>query len=171
MSWRSPYKIYHKILVIHLPLYTPSSCPIKLNNVDGKQNGRFNSHFTASSTEEIKCFFCSKSEECVATNGPKRTKIVQYLACKKFTEIAPSAGVEIRENVLTKHKFTNLLMTRHHDSGKPWVFSFLDHWKISFLHLKGNLNLEKTWKWKELFFLKSIKSCLLHSFFGFELTK
>ena len=74
---------------------------------------------TASSTEEIKCFFCSKSEEYVATNGHKRTKIVQYLACKKFTENAPSAGVEIRENVLTRHKFTNLLMMRHHDSGKP----------------------------------------------------
>ena len=41
--------------------------PAKWNNVDGKQNGQFNSPFTASSTEGIQCFFCSEPEEHVAT--------------------------------------------------------------------------------------------------------
>ena len=50
--------------------------PAKWNNVEGKQNGQFNSHFTASSTEGNKCLFCNESEEHVATNEPKGTKII-----------------------------------------------------------------------------------------------
>ena len=62
----------------------------KWNNVDAKQNGRFNNQFITSSPGEVKCFFCNESEEHVATNGPKGTKIIQYFACKKVTEITPS---------------------------------------------------------------------------------
>ena len=61
----------------------------KLHNVDGKQNGRFNSHCTAISTGEIKCFFCNEEEERGATNGSKGTKIIQYFLCKRFTEMTP----------------------------------------------------------------------------------
>ena len=50
----------------------------ELHNVDDKQNGRFNSHCTAVSTGEIKCFFCNEEEEHVATNRSKGTKIIQY---------------------------------------------------------------------------------------------
>ena len=46
--------------------------------------GRCNSHFTGNS-----CMKIEEVEEHIATNGPRRTKIVQYFACQKFVEMAP----------------------------------------------------------------------------------
>ena len=51
--------------------------------------GRYNSHFTASSSMEPKCCICKEAEEHIATNGPKGTKIVQYFACEKLLEMVP----------------------------------------------------------------------------------
>ena len=36
------------------------------------------------------CFFCNESDEYVATNKPKGTKIIKYLACRKLTGMKPS---------------------------------------------------------------------------------
>ena len=58
-----------------------------------------------------------------------------------------SSGDEIRENLLTGHKFTNLLKSA--SQGENFLlFSLLDHRKMAFPHLKGKLTLpEKTSKW------------------------
>ena len=58
-------------------------------------------------------------------------------------------GVEIRENILTRHKFSNLPnsvfplgMTMVQVKGETLTFSFLDRQKMGFLHLKqGKLTL------------------------------
>ena len=57
-----------------------------------RQSGR--SHFTENSNIESKCFFCDESEDHVATNGPRGTKIVQYFACRKFVEMSPNERFE-----------------------------------------------------------------------------
>ena len=51
--------------------------------------GRYNSHFTSNSSMEPKSCFYEEAEEHIATNEPKRTKIVQYFACQKFVQMAP----------------------------------------------------------------------------------
>ena len=48
------------------------------------------SHFAGDSSPEPKCYFCDESEDHVATNGPRGTKIVQYFACRKFAEMSPN---------------------------------------------------------------------------------
>ena len=48
------------------------------------------SHFVGGSNTEPICYFCEESEDHVATNGPRGTKIVQYFACRKFAEMSPN---------------------------------------------------------------------------------
>ena len=73
-----------------------------------------------------------------------------------FTNISlifsSSVKVEIRENVLTRQTFPNLLKSvpwaEFDPRAKLWLFILLDCRKMSFLYLKGKLTLlEKTSKW------------------------
>ena len=60
--------------------------PRRDSNLQRKQN----SHFTdQNSNPEPTCQLCG-SKDHIATNGPRGTKIVQYFACKTFTEMTPS---------------------------------------------------------------------------------
>ena len=55
-----------------------------------------------------------------------------------------STGVEIIENFLTRHKFTNLQGSRLLE-----ITELLDHWKMAFPHFKWKLTLlEKNIKMK-----------------------
>ena len=60
----------------------------KTESDENRQSGR--SHFAGNSNAESKCFFCDESEDHVATNGPRGTKIVQYFACRKSVEMSPN---------------------------------------------------------------------------------
>ena len=110
---------------------------------------------------------------------------------KKSQNLFEIAGVEIAENFLTGHKFTNLLSWPNIKSilwpwftlrEKFWFFSFLDRRKMSFPYLKGKLALlEKASKWNYLFLKKHQKlftsqifclcKCSIYSHFMFELKK
>ena len=61
---------------------------IRLLNDEKGNMGR--SHFAGDLSPEPKCYFHNESEDHVATNGPRETKIVQYFARKKFAEMSPN---------------------------------------------------------------------------------
>ena len=62
--------------------------------------GRCNSHFTGNS-----CMKLEVVEEHIATNGPRRTKIVQYFPCQKFVEMAPKDRFqELKNNLQEPNK-------------------------------------------------------------------
>ena len=44
---------------------------------------------------DSKFYFCDENENHIATSGPKGSKIVQYVACQKFTEITPSERFQL----------------------------------------------------------------------------
>ena len=72
---------------------------------------------------------------------------VTYLKISEFFFRKVYTGVEIRENVLTGHQFTNLLKSVipfRHDCF--WRFSLLDQQEMAFPHLKGKVTFEKTLK-------------------------
>ena len=43
----------------------------------------------------FQCYLCDKNENHIATNGAKGSKIVQYFACQKFTEMTPSERFQL----------------------------------------------------------------------------
>ena len=38
---------------------------------------------------DSKCYFCDENENRIASNEPKGSKIAQYFACQKSTEMTP----------------------------------------------------------------------------------
>ena len=62
----------------------------KIRPLNDEKGNMGRSHFAGDSSPEPKCYFCDESEDHVATNGPRGTKIVQYFACRKFAEMSPN---------------------------------------------------------------------------------
>ena len=63
-----------------------------------KEKGQYNKHnvhFADIAKSDSKCYFCHENENHIATNGPKDSKIVQYFACQKFTEMTPSERFQL----------------------------------------------------------------------------
>lgn len=46
-------------------------------------------------SDQPTCFICGKSSNHIATNGPGKSKIIQYFACKLFTEKTPSERLHL----------------------------------------------------------------------------
>ena len=64
-----------------------------------KRIGPFSSRHKGNLKNETKsdsqCYFCDENEDHIATNRPNNSKIVQYLACQKFTEMTPSERFQL----------------------------------------------------------------------------
>ena len=75
---------------------------------------------------EPKCCFCEEVEGHIPTNGPKWTKIVQYLACQKFLEMAPKDRFqELKNNCYCfQYLFPGASQDKgkHHDGICQWDF-------------------------------------------------
>ena len=59
------------------------------------QYSRCSAHLADAAKSDSKCYFCDENEDHIATNGPKDSKIVQYLTCQKFTEMTPSERFQL----------------------------------------------------------------------------
>ena len=59
------------------------------------QFSKHNEHFAGAAKSDSKCYFCDENENHIATNGPKGSKIVQYFACQKFTEVTLSERFQL----------------------------------------------------------------------------
>ena len=68
-----------------------------------------------SAQDQLKCFICDATDH-FATNGPHGSKIVQYFACPRFTQMSPSERfTELKsKNLCTQCLFPGA----HQDSGK-----------------------------------------------------
>lgn len=50
---------------------------------------KHNAHLVDAAKSDSKCYFCDENENRIASNEPKGSKIAQYFACQKSTEMTP----------------------------------------------------------------------------------
>ena len=83
-------KIQHQKMLIHKKRDEKDEKVDENKSKDKSKDGNSgrSSHYAGGSTSS-KCHLCD-ADDHVATNGPKGSKVVQYFACKKFTEINPN---------------------------------------------------------------------------------
>lgn len=72
-------------------LVTPK--PEEKDKDDSKKKHR--GFFTDQDSDQPICFICGKSSNHITTNGPGKTRIIQYFACKIFTEKTPSERLRL----------------------------------------------------------------------------